>query len=194
MKPAAALLVILWAGLLTAAPMTRLERQRLVSHLEMSESWLADELSGLTPAQLNFRPAPGTWNILDNLDHLVVCEPIYWQDLQKGLKTPLGDRRLNDRDDSVLWYGIDRTGRAPAVTAELPSGKLKDFETGLAAFRKLRAKMLEYARTTNDDLRGSFVEREQSDAYQWLLLISTHCQRHILQIREVKSDPRFPKK
>jgi len=194
MRPAAALLAILGSSLLAAAPMTRLERQHLVAHLEMTESWLVDEVSGLTPAQLNFRPTPGTWSILENLDHLVVCEPIYWQDLQKGLKTPLGDRRRNDSDDSVLWYGIDRTGRAPAVTAELPSGKLKDLETGLAAFRKLRAKMLEYAKTTNDDLRGHFVEREQSDAYQWLLLISTHSQRHILQIREVKSDPKFPKK
>ncbi len=174
--------------------MTRLERQHLVAHLEMTESWLADEVSGLTPAQLQFRPAPGAWNVLENLDHLVVCEPIYWQDLQKALKTPLGDRRRNDSDDSVLWYGIDRTNRAPAVTAELPSGRLTDVTTGLAAFRKLRAKMLEYAKTTNDDLRGHFVEREQSDAYQWLLLISTHSQRHILQIREIKSDPKFPRK
>jgi len=188
------LIAILGTGLLGAAPMTRLERQRLVAHLEMTESWLADEVSGLTPAQLQFRPAPGVWSILENLDHLVVCEPIYWQDLQKALKTPIGDRRLNDSDDSVLWYGIDRTNRAPAVTTELPSGKLKDIKAGLAAFRKLRARMLEYARTTNDDLRGHFVQREQSDAYQWLLLISTHCQRHILQIREVKSHPGFPNK
>jgi len=195
MKPvAAALSAILWAGPLLAAPMTRLERQHLVAHLEMTESWLVDEVSGLTPAQLQFRSAPGAWSILENLDHLVVCEPIYWQDLQKALKTPLGDRRRNDSDDSVLWYGIDRTGRAPAVAAEMPSGRLRDVETGLAAFRKLRAKTLEYAKTTNDDLRGHFVEREQSDAYQWLLLISTHSQRHILQIREVKSDPKFPKK
>ncbi len=193
-KLVAALLALLCGGILVAAPMTRMERQRLVAHLEMTESWLVDEISGLTPAQLNFRPSPDTWSILENLDHLVVCEPIYWQDLQKGLKTPLGDRRLNNSDDSVLWYGIDRTGRAPAVTAELPSGGVKEVKAGLAAFRRLRAKMLEYARTTNDDLRGHFVEREQSDAYQWLLLISTHCQRHILQIREVKSDPKFPRK
>ena len=194
MKPATVLLAILGSGLLAAAPMTRLERQRLVSHLEMTESWLVDEVSGLSPQQLNFHPAPGTWSILENLDHLVVCEPIYWQDLQNALKTPLGDRRVRGSDDSVLWYGIDRTNRAPAVNAELPSGKLKDVQAGLAAFHKMRAKMLEYARTTDDDLRGHFVQREQSDAYQWLLLISTHCQRHILQIREVKADPKFPKR
>ena len=43
------------------------------------------------------------------------------------------------------------------------------------------------------DLRGHVVEREGCDAYQWLLLISTHDQRHILQIRETKADSKFPK-
>jgi hypothetical protein len=38
------------------------------------------------------------------------------------------------------------------------------------------------------------VKRQGSDAYQWALLISTHEQRHILQIREIKADARFPKK
>jgi hypothetical protein len=38
------------------------------------------------------------------------------------------------------------------------------------------------------------VERQRSDAYQWALLISTHEQRHILQIREIKADPKYPKR
>jgi hypothetical protein len=32
------------------------------------------------------------------------------------------------------------------------------------------------------------------DLYQWFLMISTHSQRHILQIREVKAHRNFPKK
>jgi len=39
----------------------------------------------------------------------------------------------------------------------------------------------------------AMLAREGCDAYQWLLLISTHRQRHILQIREVKADPKYPK-
>jgi len=30
------------------------------------------------------------------------------------------------------------------------------------------------------------------DCYQWLLMISAHSQRHILQIREIKHSPGFP--
>lgn len=181
------------AALAPAAMMTNRERQRLVAHLEMTGSWLADEVSGLSPAQLQFHPAPGSWSILEVLDHLVVCEPIYWKNLHDAMNAPPVNRGPSAPDDSVLWYGIDRTNRGKVVAGEDASGKLKDVKMGLEAFRKLRAEMLHYARTTKDDLRAHFVEREGSDAYQWFLLISTHSQRHILQIREIKANSRFPR-
>ena len=153
-----------------------------------------EEVSGLSPAQLQFRPAPGTWSILEVLDHLVVAEPIYWQDLQKAMKAPPASRRPSASDESILWYGIDRTQRQKAISTEQPNGQLRDVRTGLDALRKLHADMLRYARTTDDDLRGHVVEREGCDAYQLFLLISTHEQRHVLQIREIKADAKFPKK
>jgi hypothetical protein len=188
--------LLLAAGALPAdgAPLTTTERQHLLAHLEMTESWLADEVSSLSPAQLQFRPAPGAWSIIEILDHLVVAEPIYWQDLQKAVSGPPSRRKGSATDVDMLWYGIDRTHRQKAVTAEEPKGQLRDARTGLGAFRALRSQVLQYARTTEDDLRGHLVAREGSDAYQWMLLISAHAQRHILQIREVKVDPRFPER
>jgi hypothetical protein len=32
------------------------------------------------------------------------------------------------------------------------------------------------------------------DAYQWVLYLSAHSERHTKQILEVKADPSFPKK
>jgi hypothetical protein len=175
----------------TSAQLTSLERQRLVSHIEVTERWLIDEVSALTPAQLAFRPAPNAWTILEVLDHLVVVGPIYWNDLQSA--RPAGNRRSSMTDADILWYGIDRTNRETAVPAEVPSKGLKDVESGLAAYRKQHGQLLQYIRTTRDDLRGRFVDRQRSDAYQWALLISTHEQRHILQIREIKADPKYPR-
>jgi hypothetical protein len=53
--------------------------------------------------------------------------------------------------------------------------------------------MLDYAGKTSDDLRAHAVPEWGVDAYQCLLEISTHEQRHILQIREIKANPGFPK-
>jgi hypothetical protein len=120
--------------------------------------------------------------------------PIYWRDLQRALAGPAGERRTAMSDADVLWYGIDRTNREQAIPGERPAGQLRDMRAALETYRKHHARLLQYVRTTGDDLRGHFVQRQQCDAYQWALLISTHEQRHILQIREIKADPRFPKK
>lgn len=176
----------------SAAPLTGQERQRLISHLQMTAGWLVDEVAGLSAAQLAFRPAPGAWTILEVIDHLVVVGPIYWQDLQTALKAP-GGRRSPSTDADILWYGIDRTNREKAIPSEVPKG-LRDLQPALDAYREQHDRLMRYIKTTDDDLRGHIVERQGCDGYQWALLISTHEQRHVLQIREIKSAPGFPKK
>ena len=173
-------------------PITDLERQRLVAHLEMTASWLEDEVRGLSAAQAAFRPARSSWTILEVLDHLVVVGPIYWKDLQSA-KEVSTERAGMMNDVDVLWYGIDRTNRETALATEEPSRKLPDVLSGLNSYRTQHARLLQYIRTTKDDLRRRIVERQNSDAYQWALLTSTHEQRHILQIREIKRDAKFPK-
>jgi len=186
------------AGLASAAPgaeeMTVTDRQRLVSHLEMTAGWFIDEVSTLSRPQLEFRPAPGTWTILEVIDHLVVVGQIYWDDLQRALKTPPTVKDLSNLDGHILWYGIDRTDREKAIPSENPGKQPSDLQTALATYRKHHARLLQYVRTTKDDLRSHYVERQRSDAYQWALLISTHEQRHILQIRGIKADSKYPKK
>ena len=53
MRNAIAGAIFLWqvcSGVSIAASITELERQRLIAHLEMTASWLTDEVSGLSPA------------------------------------------------------------------------------------------------------------------------------------------------
>jgi DinB family protein len=188
-------LALLFIGLCATAqagPLSDQERRRLIAHLDMTERWLADEVSNLSPAQLSFKPAPEAWSIMQVVDHLMVVGPIYWQDLQKALKGPATSAIKSGTDADILWYGIDRTNREKAIPTEVPKGELRDVRQGLDAIRKQHAQLRQYVKTTSDDLRGHIVERQGSDAYQWALLISTHEQRHILQIREIKADPKFP--
>jgi hypothetical protein len=175
-----------------AGPLTDLERQRLIAHLEMTEHWLGAEVSGLSPAQLAFKPGPDAWSIIQVVDHLAVVGPIYWEDLQKAMQGPPASAIPSGTDADILWYGIDRTSREKAIPGEVPKGQLRDLRAGLDAIRKQHAQLREYIKTTSDDLRSRVVPRQRSDAYQWALLISTHEQRHILQIREIKANTKFP--
>jgi len=175
-----------------AAPLTGLERQRLLAHLEMTASWLVDEVSGVSRAQLEFRPSADAWSIMHVIDHLVVVAPIYWQDLQTAVHAPATTRPSQTTDADILWYGIDRTRRETAIPSEVPKGQWRDVRDALDAYRKHHTRLVQYIKATNDDLRSHVVERQACDAFQWALLISTHEQRHILQIREIKAHPKFP--
>jgi uncharacterized damage-inducible protein DinB len=194
-KPIAlvAVALILYRGLPLEAEVTKLERQRLVAHLEMTAGWLLDEVSGLTAAQVEYRRAPDAWSIAQVVEHLVIVAPIYWQDLQTALKQPPSESSNWMTDADVLWYGIDRTRHEQAIASERPTGEIKDLHAALEAYRKHHSRLREYVATTTDDLRAHVVQRQRCDAYQWALMISTHEQRHILQIREIKADPKFPK-
>jgi hypothetical protein len=197
MKPVPLILMIAFVfpfAFATAATMTALERERLVAHLEMTGAWLPDEVAGLSNAQLQFRPAPGVWNILEVLEHLAISSPIYWTQLHEAMKKPPERVRSTNTDEGILWYGIDRTRREKAIPSEDVKGRVREASTPLKVVRDLHGEMLRYAKTTKDDLRAHYVERQGSDAYQWFLLISTHEQRHILQVRELKAHPDFPKR
>jgi hypothetical protein len=172
-------------------PLDDLERQRLVSHLEMTESWLTTELDGLTSEQLSYKMSPDSWSIAEVVEHLSIAEPQYWNQLQASAKRPPSDRKPEATDADILWYGIDRTRRTKTGEARVPHDKATAGES-LANFRKLRATMLHYARTTADDLRSRILIDGNMDVYQWFLMISAHAQRHILQIREIKAHPGYP--
>jgi hypothetical protein len=186
---------LLSPGRASAGPMTPGERQRLIAHLEMTESWLASELDGLSYKQLTFKSAPDTWSIKDVVEHLAIAEPQYWANLESSLKEPVkADWKPSATDEQMLWYGIDRTNRQRTGEARVPQGRFSTAQDALASFRKLRRTMIDAATRSQEDFRGRPFMGGGQDVYQWFLMISTHSQRHILQIREIKAHASYPKK
>jgi hypothetical protein len=176
-----------------AAPLTAGERQRLIAHLAMTESWLASEVEGLSDAQLSFRMTPESWSIKDVVEHLAIAEPQYWTNLEASLKDPVkAGWKPTATDEQMLWYGIDRTNRQRTGEARVPKAHFSSAKEALASFRKLRARMLETAKSSQDDFRGRPFMGGGQDVYQWFLMISTHAQRHILQVREIKAHANYP--
>jgi hypothetical protein len=182
---------------LAAEPTKPIERQRLLAHLEMTEQWLVGEIDGLSADQLKFRMTPESWSIMDVVEHLAIAEPQYWKQLQDSLKQQAvgaDKEKMVATDDGILWYGIDRANRAKTGEARVPKGRFTDVKESLAEFRKLRATMREFAKTTQEEMRGRRLLEGNMDVYQWFLMISTHSQRHILQVREIKAHASYPRK
>lgn len=169
------------------------DRERLLAHLEMTESWLVNELEGLSPEQQAFRMTETSWHITDVVEHLAIAEPQYWQHAMASMKEPPSKEKPEASDAGILWYGIDRTRRDRTGEARVPKGRYKSAAEALADFRRLRAEIVKYVRTTNEDPRSRRLINGNMDVYQWILMISTHSQRHILQIREIKAHKDYPR-
>jgi DinB family protein len=169
------------------------DRQRLLAHLDMTENWLVSELDGLTNDQLKFHMSPESWNIMEVVEHLAIAEPQYWEQVKESMRQPPSGKRPEASDAGILWYGIDRTNRSKTGEARVPKGKWQNVGESLAEFRKLRRTIRDYAANTRQDPRSRMLLEGNMDVYQWLLMISSHAQRHILQIREIKSHSGYPR-
>ena len=187
---AAALSATLTAG--SATGMSDGDRQRLLAHLDMTEGWLVSEVTGLSQPQLTYRMSPDSWNVMEVAEHLAVAEGRSWTNLQDSMKQPADTTKPEATDAAILWYGIDRTNRQKTGEARVPTGRWPTVQGSLEEFRKRRAAMRAYATSTQEDLRGHRLIDGNMDVYQWFLMISTHSQRHILQIREIKAHAGYP--
>jgi DinB superfamily len=182
------------------------DREHLLVHFEMTGQVLAELVRGLSPAQLEYKASPDRWSIRECVSHLAVAEPDYWRDLMKSVKASpdmqikdmqgkdMQGKKSSASDADILWYGIDRVVHTKTGGGHEKVDTYKDLGVALAKFQALRATMIEYIKSTQDDLRAhSFGSQQVIDCWQWMLEISTHAERHIQQIREIKADPNFPK-
>lgn len=184
--------------------MTDGERASLVAHLERTQSLFRETLSGVTPAQWSFKPAPDRWSLAEVAEHIIKAE-----DLLRGyatgrvLKIPTppdfvepSAEQYKEFDAKVMAEAVDRNQKAQAMEPTRPTGAYKTVDEALQGFSQARAKSIEYARTTQDDLRAHFTPHptlSRMDAYQYLLALAGHAERHVAQITEVKAAAGYPK-
>ena len=185
--------------LFAAPPMSDMDREHLLVHFQMTTQMVAEQVRGLSPAQLEFKASPDRWSIREVVSHLAVAEPDYWRDIQAALKKApdMKDKKSAVTDADIMWYGIDRVAHQKTGGGHEKVETYKDMGEALGKFQALRATMIDYIKSTNDDMRAhSYGEGgpEVIDCWQWMLEISTHAERHIQQIREIKNDPKFPKR
>ncbi len=186
---------IAWAADGKAIPLTDGERRFLISHLEKSRREFFGSIEGLSKEQWNFKPAPERWSVAECAEHLVLTEDLLFDMVtQKILKSPIAAdvaRRSQPDDEKVIARILDRTQKGKAPEALHPSGKFPTAATIKEAFNPKRDRTIEYARSTQEDLRGH--SSGSMDAYQYLILLSAHTLRHTAQLNEVKTDPHYPK-
>lgn len=194
------LIVLMFAVVSVAAQsLTSADRERAAKYLESTKQGVVDATAGLSEAQWKFKPAPDRWSVAEVTEHIAAAEDylmgLVTTQVMKAPARPAGDD-LKAIDEMVLAKVTDRTNKAQAPEPLRPTNRFGSPEGSLKHFTDSRQQTLEFL-NKHDDLREHAIDSpfgKKLDAYEWVLFIAAHSERHTKQINEVKADPNFPKK
>jgi len=175
------------------------DRDRAVKYLESTKKGVLDATKDLSDAQWNFKPAPERWSVAEVMEHIAASEDfLFGVVTEKIMKAPPRPEAadITAIDAMVLAKVPDRTNKAQAPEPLRPTNRYDSPQASQKHFVESRAKTAEFLEKT-PDLRAHAADSPfgaKLDAYQWILFIAAHSERHTKQINEVKADPNFPKK
>jgi hypothetical protein len=190
---------VLMLSFLVVDPISKKERKDALKLLKDTEKGVKDQVKGLTEAQLKFKPAPDKWSVEECVKHIAKSEEMLWQmtdSIIKAAANPDKRSEIKMTDEQVVQRIEDRSTKIKTMEKLMPENiPFKDTEEALKSFKMNREKLIEYVKSTNEDLRNHIATMPfgMVDSYQMILFTAAHTNRHTQQIMEVKADPNFPK-
>ena len=171
---------------------------RGLQYLETTKKNIVDATRGLSEAQWNFKPSVFKWSVAQVMEHIAASEDLLRQMAEGQIKQQspsVPDRDLKKTDDKVLEVVPDRSKKFQAPEQLRPRNQFGSPEAALKHFLESRAKTVELLKNT-PDLRAHVVDSGllgKIDAFERILFVAAHSERHTKQLLEVKADPKFPK-
>ena len=184
----------------TAKQLTTQEREYAIKLSKDTELGVINSVKGLSEAQLKFKAAPEKWSIEECVKHIAASETNLWAMVERSLKQPANPEKraeIKFTDEQLVKAVEDRTQKSKTFEALEPANSpYKTLDEALTSFKQNREKLIAFVKSTNQDLRShvSIESIGSFDAYQFILLIAAHSNRHTQQIDEVKANVNFPKK
>jgi hypothetical protein len=178
--------------------LTDLEREKALGLLNRSRKTLLDAIESVTENQARWKPAADRWSILEYVEHLAISDDGLIEIIKSSLETPARpetEAQRRERETKIRETPVPRgANRAPEMLQ--PGGRFASLAEAVAAFLAARERSIEYARSTQDDLRSHFTDHSvlgPLDGYQWLMGNARHAETHAGHIRELRALPEFPR-
>jgi hypothetical protein len=180
-----------------AQELTQADRDKAVQYLESTKKDVLDATKDLSDAQWNFKPAPDRWSIAECMEHIAAAEDyIRGMIVEKVMVAPAAPGRDVVAIDAAIIANVPgRTTKRQAPDEIKPTNRFGSPQGSIDHFVESRAKTIEFVKDT-PGLREHAADSPAGgkwDAYEFVLLIAAHSERHTKQIDEVKADPNFPK-
>ena len=179
--------------------LTQDERTIAIDQLTKSQDHMMKTMKGLSPVQLNYKSSPTSWSVAECAEHLAISEGLIWGMVEGALKQPADPSKRSEvkmSDEAVVKMITDRTSKIKTQEMFEPKNKFGSLDGSLKEFKEKRQKHIEYVKATQDDLRNRYAQLPFGaiDAYQAILFLAGHSERHTKQMEEVMASAGFPKK
>ena len=176
---------------------TERERRTALELLARSRQTLLDSVEGVTEAQARWKPPADRWTVLEYVEHLAVSDDALVDLVRRSLESAPqmeteDERRIREKKirETPVPRGVNR-----APDGIKPAGRFGSVDEAVAHFLAARERTIEYASSTQADLRRHFVSHPvfgPLDAYQWLVGNARHVETHAGHIREIRALDGFP--
>jgi hypothetical protein len=192
-------LALLVSPVVRAQSLTKEDRADGLKYLEKTRAGVMKATKGLSQAQWNFKPATNRWSVAEVTEHIAAAEDLLRGMIQeKVMASPARTQPedLKALDKLIISQVPDRTIKRQAPEPLVPTNRFNSPKESIKHFEESRAKTVKFLKDTQD-LREHAMDAplgKKLDAYQWVLFLAAHSERHTKQIEEVKADPNFPKK
>jgi DinB family protein len=179
---------------------TESDRKYLIDNLKRTRDLVIEETKNLTEQQWTFKEAPDRWSINEVVEHLAIWELLLDREISQALVAgpqPELAKRNEKTDSSILAF---LTEEKPHITTEytkpftftVPMG-LNRGANNLAWLVKMRNESLNFLDSTKTDLRYYFLRAGRGNVHQVYITIFAHTDRHLRQLRKIKSNANYPR-
>lgn len=177
--------------------MTSQEREKTMALLAESKKQFMAAIDGVSDQQWTWKPAPERWSVGETAEHIVLSERLLFGAVERALASPPNpdwESKTGTKAELLEKVLPARRGKAQAPDPLVPTGKMSKAEV-LAKFDENRARVTKFTQDTDAPLKQHTMENpffKTLNAYDWLIYVPFHTQRHVKQIDEVKATAGYP--
>lgn len=181
------------------------ERGELLEMIDGSRDRVLALIGGLSDEQWTYKPNPDRWSVAECTEHIVLSQRALLQAAQAALAgepDPEWHERTNSKNDLLRQLLPNRQpfgrGGATAPQEIRPSGTW-DRARAIREFYTVQGEVVAFVETLPEDsplkehtFENPFPIFGWLNAYDWLIYIPLHTERHSRQIEEVQADEGYP--
>ena len=170
------------------------ENERLAALLRESRERFLASFADVTEENCRCRPTEECWSVLDCVEHIAAAETL----MLGLLKTQRRPRPADapNREQAFLERMGTRLRKVESPESGRPNGRFATLDAAREKFENSRTGAIHFAEQNTEDLRVTEVTHPHPlvgdvSAYEMLIIMAKHAERHALQIDEIKNSPAF---